>query len=67
MLVPSSHDKHTLVQHDRVVEALPAGAAHQSLRIGVLPGGMCGDDHLLEAQAVDPLPEAVAVDGVAVA
>ena len=54
-------------QQDDVIQAFAADGTDQSLDVRILPRRARGGDHFLDAQVVDPLAEADAVDAVAVA
>jgi len=55
------------IQHDDVVQALAAESADPALDEGVLPGTLWGDEHFLDTQVRDALPEDRAVAAVTVA
>src|SRR5262249_36376673 len=55
------------IQHDDVVQALAAESTDPALDEGVLPGTLWCDEHFLDAQVSDALPEDRAVAAVTVA
>ena len=59
--------KMPFVQHDHVVEALPANAADDPFAIGILPGRPWCNRDFFDSHALDTLGEVVAVDSIAVA
>ena len=55
------------VEHDHVVEALPAYRTDDSFTIWILPGCMWCDRHFFDTHAFDALGEIVTLDAVAIA
>ena len=54
----------TLVDHDHVVDSVPADGTDHPFDVGILPrGAVCGDD-LLDSHGLNTLPELVAVNAV---
>jgi hypothetical protein len=54
------------VQHDRMVQTLPAYGADHAFAVRILPGKRRRNEDLLDAHAFDSLLEVVCVDAIAI-
>ena len=57
----------SLAEHDYVVQKVSADGADHSLGVWILPWRPCRDEDLVDTEALNALPEEVAIDGVTVA
>src|SRR6266436_8877834 len=61
---PEDPSEMVLTKDDQVIQTFAPDRSDDSLRVGVLPGGLRGSDDLPDAQPRQPVTERVAVDGV---